>query len=175
MTGLAGTFGSKDNALIFVVRPSDMSAHPLTTFIDAEPALKPLLQRLSELRYAQSLFSQNVPPALAKLGKVGSIRDGTLIIFADNGAAAAKLKQALPEITEKISRQLQRPIEVRVNVLIDPIEEKPERRRTKHPLSLDAIRSLRELAEELPASPLKEEVALLVARQSRNRDKADFP
>ena len=145
-----------------------MSVRALTTFIQAEPALKPLLRRLSELSYLQRLYTQFVPPSLAKLGQVGYFRDGTLIIFAENGAAAAKLKQVLPEVTQKISQQLQQLIEVRVSVQVDPLAQKTESsRRLKSRMSREAIQSLRKLAEDLPPSPLKEEVALLVTRQTR--------
>ncbi len=145
-----------------------MSVRPLTTFIQAEPALKPLLRQLSELNYVQRLYSQAVSPSLAKLGKVGSFRDGTLIIFAENGAAAAKLKQLLPQVTQKISQQLQQPIEVRVNVEVDPLGQKSEpNRRHNRSMSRKAIESLSKLADDLPPSPLKEEVEVLITRQSR--------
>jgi hypothetical protein len=145
-----------------------MSVRALTTFIQAEPALKPLLRRLSELTYVQQLYSQIVAPPLAKLGQVGSFRDGTLIIFAENGAGAAKLKQVLPEVAEKISQRLQRPIEVRVSVQPDTlILSNRLSRHDKAPMCPEAIQSLRKLADDLRPSPLKEEVALLVARQTR--------
>ena len=68
-----------------------MYARPLTAFIDAEPTLKPLFKRLSELSYVQRIYVEAVPSALAQLGLVASIREGTLVIAAKNGAAAAKL------------------------------------------------------------------------------------
>lgn len=145
-----------------------MSVRLLNTFIQSEPTLKPLLRRISELSQVQRLYSQTVPPALKKLGEVGSFRDSTLIIFAENGAAAAKLKQVLPEITQKISQQLQQPIEVRVTVQVDLTGQNIGlRRSTKPPMGPQALQSLRKLADELPPSPLKDEVALLVARQAK--------
>jgi Dna[CI] antecedent, DciA len=144
-----------------------MSARALTTFIQAEPALKPLLRRLSELSDVQRLYTQNVPPSLAKLGQAGSFRDGTLIIFAENGAAAAKLKQALPEVTHKISQTLQEPIEIRVSVQVDAVGRKTEQRRYKAPMSPEALRSLRTLADKLRPSPLKTEIGHLITRQTR--------
>lgn len=145
-----------------------MSVRSLTTFIQAEPALKPLLRRLSELSYVQRLYSQAVSPSLAKLGQVGSFRDGTLIVYAENGAAAAKLKQMLPQITQKISQQLHQLIEIRVNVRVDALAQKSEsNHRHNRQMSLTAFESLRKLADDLPPSPLKEEVKVLITRQSR--------
>jgi hypothetical protein len=145
-----------------------MSARSLNNFIQAEPALKPLLRQLSELRYVQTLVSQALPPSLAKLGQVGSFRDGTLVLIAENGAAAAKLKQVLPELIDKISQQLQKLIEIRVSVQVDLLtQQKEPKRHRKPPLGHAAIQSLRKLAEDLAPSPLKDEVALLVSRQTR--------
>jgi hypothetical protein len=128
------------------------------------------MRRLSELSVIQQLYSQTVPPSLAKLGQVGSFHDGTLIIVAENGAAAAKLKQVIPEIAQKLSQRLAQTIEVRVSVQVDPLAGKSApRRKQKPPLSNAAIQSLRELADDLPPSPLKEEVALLVTRQTRTK------
>ena len=147
-----------------------MSVRSLNTFIQAEPALKPLMRRLSELSYIQQLYSQAVPPSLAKLGGVGSFHDGTLIIVAENGAAAAKLKQVLPEVTQKLSQRLAQAIDVRVSVQVDSLAgHTAPRHNQKPPLSSAAIQSLRKLADDLPPSPLKEEVALLVIRQMRNK------
>ncbi|MEO5861159.1 MAG: DciA family protein [Burkholderiales bacterium] len=145
-----------------------MSVRALTTFIQAEPALKPLLRRLSELNYVQQIYFQIIPAPLAKLGQVGSFGDGTLIIFAENGAGAAKLKQVLPEVAEKISQQLQKTIEVRVSVQPESLIGNTKlSRHHKSPMSPESIQSFRKLADDLPPSPLKEEVALLISRQTR--------
>jgi hypothetical protein len=147
-----------------------MSVRSLNTFFQSEPAIKPLLRRISELSHVQRLYNQTVAPSLRKLGEVGSFRDGTLIIFAVNGAAAAKLKQVLPEITEKISQQLQQVIQVRVSVQVDFSAQNPASpRQSKPPMGPQALGSLRKLAAELPPSPLKDEVALLLARQTATK------
>jgi hypothetical protein len=144
----------------------------LNTFIQAEPALKPLMRRLSELSAIQQLYGQIVPPSLVKLGQVGSFHDGTLIIVAENGAAAAKLKQVMPEITEQLSQRLNQALDVRVSVQVESfVGETEPTRRKKSPLSPAAIQSLSQLADDLPPSPLKEEVALLVTRQTRAKRK----
>ena len=99
-----------------------MSARPFNTFIQAEPALKPLLERLSELSYLQRMVQEYLPRATAPLAQVGSFRDGTLTWYAKNGAAAAKLKQVLPDLEEKLSQRLSQPVEVKVSVLADQWE-----------------------------------------------------
>ena len=143
-----------------------MYARPLTAFIDAEPTLKPLFKRLSELSYVQRIYVEAVPSALAQLGLVASIREGTLVIAAKNGAAAAKLKQLAPQIAEKVSQRLQQPVDIQVIVQVEePADTNTARK--KQAMSSVAIESLQKLAAELPPSALKNEVSLVLKRQLR--------
>ncbi len=147
-----------------------MSARPFNAFLQAEPALKPLLEQLGELNYLQGLVREFLPRTVAALAQVGSFRDGTLTLTAKNGAAAAKLKQVLPDLEEKLSQRLAQPVELKVNVSTIPWEESQrasrKEKRTMSPIALD---SMRKLAAELPASGLKEEVVTLLNRQDRRR------
>jgi hypothetical protein len=147
-----------------------MSAQPFANFIQAELALKPLFQQLSELNYIQKIFQESVAAPFAKLGQVGSFRDGTVVLVAKNGAAAAKLKQIVPSLEDKISVLLGRPIAVKVSVLLDHQPESAlSSRKAKPAMSPVALESLQKLAANLPASPLKDEVATLLKRQGRRR------
>ncbi len=148
-----------------------MSARPFNTFIQAEPALKPLLERLSELSYLQRMVQEYLPRATAPLAQVGSFRDATLTLVAKNGAAAAKLKQVLPDLEEKLSQRLSQPVEVKVSVLADQWEAQSSPRKDKRTMSPIALDSMRKLAAGLPTSALKEEVVTLLNRQGRRRVK----
>lgn len=145
-----------------------MSARSFTSFLQAEPALKPLLQQLSELDYFQELLRKCVPPSLAALGQVGSFRNGTLNVVAKNGPAAAKLKQIVPDLEEKLSQLVGQAIQVHVNVHLDNIDKpKQATRRNKPVLSTVALSSLGKLEAELPPSALRTEVSTLLKRQGR--------
>ena len=145
-----------------------MSARSLTTFIQAEPALKPLLRQLSELSYMQRLYQEAVPASFAALGQVGSFRNSILNVVARNGAAAAKLKQVAPSLEQKISQLLRQPVEVKVNVLVDDSGQQARPSRKHKPgMGPVALESLQRLAAELPASALKDEVSTLLKRQGR--------
>ena len=167
---LAETTVNRNNCSFPVVDQRNMSAQKFTDFIQAEPVLKPLLEQLSELSYIQRIFQQAIPAAFVSLGQVGSFRNGTLIVAAKNGAAAAKLKQVVPGLEEKISQLLQQPIEVKVNVFIDDAGEPIKRSRKDKPaMSAVALESLGKLAAELPPSALKNEVSTLLKRQGRRK------
>lgn len=146
-----------------------MSARPLTAFIDAEPALKPLFKRLSELSYLQRIYAEAVPSPLAQLGQVAAIHEGKLVVAAKNGAAAAKLKQLAPQIAEKFSQRLQQTVEVQVIVQVAESAAEATTGRKRAPMSRTAIDSLQKLADELPPSALKNEVSLVLKRQSRTK------
>lgn len=167
---LVGVIDKVNNVRVPSPDLNNMSARSFAMFIHAEPALKPLLRQLSELSYMQRIFQESIPAPFASLGRVGSFRDGTLIVVAKNGAAAAKLKQVLPSVEEKISQLLNQPIEVKVSVSLDGVGG-PETasRKIKPAMSAVALESLQKLAAELPTSPLKDEVSTLLKRQGRRR------
>lgn len=147
-----------------------MTARPFNSFIDAEPALKPLLEQISALSYLQRMVQEFLPRATASLAQVGAFQDGTLMLTAKNGAAAAKLKQVLPELVEKLSQRLLQPIEVKVGVFTGQWDDsQPSPRKSKRTMSPIALESMRKLAADLPTSALKEEVETLLNRQVRRK------
>ncbi len=167
---LAVAIDKVNNACHCILDYRQMSARSFATYIQAEPALQPLFQQLSELGYMQKIFQESIPAVFAKLGQVGSFRDGTLTIVAKNGAAAAKLKQVVPGLEEKISQILRQPVSVKVNVSLDNSGEAiPSSRKDKPGMSAVALQSLQKLAADLPASALKDEVVTLLQRQGRRR------
>jgi Dna[CI] antecedent, DciA len=167
---LAVTIDKANNTCHCILDQSQMSAQSFATFIQAEPALQPLFQQLSELGYMQKIFQESIPASFAKLGQVGSFREGILNVVAKNGAAAAKLKQIAPSLEEKIAQILRQPVSVKVSVLLDNFgDAKSASRKVKPVMSKVALESLQKLAAELPTSPLKDEVATLLKRQGRRR------
>ena len=118
----------------------------------------------------QRLYQNSVPATFAALGQVGSFRNGILIVVAKNGAAAAKLKQVVPSLEQKISQLLQQPVDVKVNVLVDSEERVGPPQKHKPVMGPVALESLQRLAAELPASALKDEVSTLLKRQGRREN-----
>src|SRR5262252_1859671 len=69
---------------------------------DAISALMPQTERLIELR---EILASLLPESLARHCSVANIKQGRVLIFASNGATAAKLKLMLPALLEQFSRR----------------------------------------------------------------------
>jgi len=68
--------------------------------VDSVAALMPQAERLIELR---QILSSLLPESLARRCSVANYRQGRVVIFASNGATAAKLKLMLPSLLEQLS------------------------------------------------------------------------
>jgi predicted transcriptional regulator len=143
-----------------------MSAQRLDQFLRGLP--EALAQPARRLAVLQRAYSDVVPPALAASSRAGAFHEGRLTLFATNGAVAAKLKQVLPGLLLGL-RELGweiNVIEVRVQVSGAPARAAP-REKNARKISAQGLRSLTELANRLPASPLRSAVENLLAAQRR--------
>lgn len=119
-----------------------------------------LLQKLARI------YGQMLPDHLGAASRVANFKSGTVVIHADNGAVAVKLRQMAPSLTREFSS---RGIEctgvtVKVQALdISHQSRSPEDR----PLPEGARRNLGRLAEGMPASPLREAIEQLLKRSLR--------
>ncbi|HNJ76961.1 MAG TPA: DciA family protein [Azospira sp.] len=119
-----------------------------------------LLQKLA--RFYRDILPQHLYAA----SRVANFKSGTVVIHADNGAVAVKLRQMGPSLTREFSS---RGIEctgvtVKVQALdISHQSRSPEDR----PLPEGARRNLGRLAEGMPASPLREAIEQLLKRSLR--------
>jgi hypothetical protein len=121
------------------------------------PALMPQARRLLELR---QLLASLLPEPLARTCTVANYKHGKLVVFAENSAVAAKLKLLSPTIRDRLSNRGVQVTEMDISVQApDTAQEKPEK---KARLSGSAVSTLAELASQLPDSPLKQSIALLI-------------
>jgi hypothetical protein len=143
-----------------------MPAQRLDQFLRGLP--EALAQRARQLAVLQRTYSDIVPPALAASSRAGVLQEGRLTLFATNGAVAAKLKQVLPGLLlglRKLGWEINS-IEVRVQVSGAPRREALRDKNTRK-ISAQGLRSLTELANRLPASPLRSAVEHLLAAHRR--------
>jgi hypothetical protein len=139
-----------------------MTTHPhkpdaLLSSSGGIPSLMPQARRLLELR---QLLASLLPERLARASTVANYKHGKLVLFAENSAVAAKLKLLSPTIRDQLSNRGVQVIEIEISVQApEATKEKPEKAAR---LSGAAVGSLAELAAQLPDSPLKQSIALLV-------------
>jgi hypothetical protein len=117
----------------------------------------PQARRLLELR---QLLASLLPERLARASTVANYSHGKLVLFAENSAVAAKLKLLSPTIRDQLSNRGVQVIEIDISVQApEAAKEKPEKVAR---LSGAAVTTLAELASQLPDSPLKQSIALLI-------------
>lgn len=142
-----------------------MATRPLDAYLDSADGLARLSAHAERLVKLQRIFLEIAPDFLATSSRVANYRLGKIVIHADNGAVAAKLKQLLPSLADKFFEKGAEITEIQVKV--QPlIHVAPQRgMRAAPPVGQRAKAHLNRLAGELPeGSDLKEAVERLVKR-----------
>ena len=129
---------------------------------DSIAALMPQAERLIELR---EILSSLLPESLARRCSVANYRQGRVVIFASNGATAAKLKLMLPSLLEQFSG---RATEVTgLEVLVQALESERQAIEKTATISPEAASELAGLSEQLPDSELKTALARIAFQHRR--------
>lgn len=141
-----------------------MPAHPAHSFLSAAPSLQGLLQQAQKLLALQKAWNEVAPKALAAASRIGAMRQQTLIVYANNGAVAGKLRQLLPSLLEKIQKRGFEVTAIRVDVQVEALP--PGKKPKDLTVSPNALSSLEKLEESLDDSPLKNALHSLIRRHS---------
>ena len=117
---------------------------------DGIATLMPQAKRLIELR---EILATLLPESLARYCSIANYKQGKVVIFAANGAIAAKLKLMLPTLSEQLSR---RAMEVTgLEVCVQPLDSDTQVVEKSAKMSREAALGLARLSEQLPDSDLK--------------------
>ena len=136
----------------------------LNSYFGASQELRQLSRKAGQLLALQRLYERIAPPSLVRASRVLQMEQQNLILAADNGAVAAKLRQLVPELTQlflsagcEVTR-----IQVRVQVALPPAPYTPQ------PASLSAAGKHRliDLAGKLADSPLKSALQRLARKKT---------
>ncbi len=73
-----------------------MPGSPISSLLRNHPDLERLHENLEQLARLQAILAQILPANL--IPNSALIKDGLLMLYADNGAVAAKLKQMVPRV-----------------------------------------------------------------------------
>jgi len=125
----------------------------LNSYFDTSQELRQLSHKVAQLLALQRHYEKVAPPAMVRASHVVQLELQTLLLAADNGAVAAKLRQLAPRLAQLFQDGGHEVtgIQVRVQVALPPVVYTPA------PASLSATgrKRLIDLAGELPDSPLK--------------------
>src|SRR5262245_22106040 len=130
--------------------------------VDSVAALMPQAERLIELR---QILSSLLPESLARRCSVANYRQGRVVIFASNGATAAKLKLMLPSLLEQLSGRAMEVTGLEVAVQAPEPERQVTEKAAK--LTQKSASELDRLCEQLPDSELKTALSRIVFQHRR--------
>jgi len=122
----------------------------------------PQARRLIELR---EILAAVLPESFARYCSIANYKQGKVVIFAANGAIAAKLKLMLPTLAEQLSK---RAIEVTgLEVCVQPLASDPQAVEKSAKISQGTALELTRLCEQLPDSGLKIALGKLASRHRK--------
>ncbi|ANQ84031.1 DUF721 domain-containing protein [Azoarcus olearius] len=138
----------------------------LQRYLGSGDALARLQDHAARLRRLQGVLERLLPPALADACRVANIKDDALVIAAQGGAAASRLKQMLPSLQAQFL-QAGYPLQsIKVKVAT-PQQAEWRRPPPERHISQTARSSITDFAATLPAdSPLRASLERLARRSS---------
>ncbi len=136
--------------------------HRLNAFLASNQELRQLSSKARQLAALQRNYALIVPPSLQASSRVLQLRQQLVVIGADNGAVASKLRQMTTEI---ISLFQARGCEVTgIQIRVQVGSPRLPAKTTPRKLGQDARNALEELGEKLDDSPLKSALRRLAKR-----------
>jgi hypothetical protein len=134
----------------------------ISALLDSTPELQAVNSRVRLLLAVQTALSEVLPSPLVDSTSAASINAGKLVLFADNGAVAAKLRLMAPRILAFLRLRDYEVTAIHVQVQVRKRDNSlPEKQIS---LSQDAARALSELAATLATSPLKGAIERLLGK-----------
>lgn len=81
-----------------------MSARKLQSYFGATATLTALAGQAGRICALQQHWEQVAPSPLAQMCKVSGLQDQVLVLYANNGAIAAKVRQLAPTMLDKLKK-----------------------------------------------------------------------
>lgn len=141
-----------------------MTSRRVDTFLKAlgeMPAQRSLFISINQIIQLEQAFAKIVPPQLSRHCVIGKLANGKLIIYADSGAVAARIKQIVPTLLDKLGPQIIS-ISIQIGVHNYPKNVINVPSKLKLPLSQIATQNLNQLAQAMPESPLRSAIESLL-------------
>jgi hypothetical protein len=127
-----------------------------------DAGLMALYDHAGSLTAMQSIWAEICPNSLKPLTRTGAVKQGTLTVYTDHGAVAAKIKLLLPSLMAKLQKRGIEVTAIRVQVQVK--SEPPAKPKIHRKISAKGASELASLAGELEGSALGEVLARLARR-----------
>jgi len=140
-----------------------MAVQKISALLRTTGEFKALVQKTQRLAEWHKRYADLAPPALARSSRVAGFRSGTLVLWADNAAVAAKLKQLTPRLMTALNEQADEVTSIRVQVQPVQVTPRREKKAALSGLPPQAVDQFEKLSASVHGSPLKEAIEKLVA------------
>jgi hypothetical protein len=115
-----------------------------------------LSAQAARLLKLQRLYERAIPAALSRHGRVANMKSGIIVIHAQNGAVAAKIRQLTPRLAEVFRQEGVDLNEIRVRVQPNPVAPVLNNSGVRSSIGIETKQGLTLLAQKLPPdSPLR--------------------
>jgi len=146
-----------------------MPTRKLSALIIDNAGLTALTKATQCIAALQRLYAVCAPPDMARASRVVNNRDGMLVIVADNGAVAAKLRQQATRLLKNMQKQGVEITGIRVQVQVERIGPAPRIWAQKTPLTIDLIDNFEKLSKQVKDPGLSSALARFAARRRHGR------
>ncbi|MBL8418005.1 MAG: DUF721 domain-containing protein [Dechloromonas sp.] len=138
----------------------------LEHYLDNDAAAGRVMAHARLLLKLTRRFEACAPVAVAHAARVANFKSGKIVIHADNGAVAAKIRQMSQRLCDELSKGGAQcsGIEVKVQPRQIPCQSMAS---TLKPLSASTCGVLRSTSENLPKGPLRDALETLLASAAR--------
>lgn len=146
-----------------------MPTRKLSALIIDNAGLTALSRATQCIAALQRLYVVCAPPDMVRASRVVNKHDGMLVIAADNGAIAAKLRQQAPRLLKNMQKQGGEVTGIRVQVQVEGTSPASRIRAKKAPLPIDFIDNFESLSKRVKDPDLRSALARFVARRRSAR------
>lgn len=142
-----------------------MRPRSLADCLNADAGMARLSAQAGRLLKLQRLYERAIPAALARHGRVANVKSGNIIIHAQNGAVAAKIRQLAPRLAEVFRQEGVDLNEILVRVQPSTLVSAERNTQIRSSIGEEAKQGLTTLAQKLPQdSPLRKALDRFVER-----------
>ena len=126
--------------------------------------LEAISMRVKRIAALQQAYLNAAPKEFARWSRVGYETQGTLVLLADNGAVAARLRQSTPRVLAAIRQRWPEVTGIRIEVQV--VRDRNVKHLQTGRIGATGLQQLGQLAGALPEGPLQAAVRRLIARQA---------
>ena len=142
-----------------------MSTRKISALLSNTAGLSALTRTSQRISALQQLYAVCAPPDLAQVSRVVYEHDGLLVIAADNGAIAAKLRQMTPRLLKNLQKQTAEVTGIRVQVQVKKVTPATAAGAEKAALPVDLIDDFDDLSKRVKDPDLSAALARFASRR----------